>query len=266
MAFFLSPWPELWRQRRLLAELTRREIVLSTRGTWFGTLWLVLAPLVLLAVYTFVFARVLPVMGGDAAWQETGLRIFAALIPFAVFTDILTRSPLLIVANPNYVKKTVFPVELLPVARVATATFFSLISLALLMAFELVVVRQAHLSWLLAPLLYLPLLLLCLGAGWFLAALGVYVRDTVQLSGLLASILLFLTPVFYPLTMVPERLRIFFWLNPLTVIVDSFRQTLVVGGCPDWGVWLMCLIGCGVLCQLGYAWFALTRRGFADVV
>jgi len=260
-----APWSGLWRQRRLLAELTRREIVLSTRGTWFGTVWLVLAPLVLLAVYTFVFARILPTSGA-AAWPTTGLRIFAALIPFTVFTDILTRSPLLIVANANYVKKTVFPVELLPVARVATATFFSLISLGLLLVFELVALRQAYLAWLLAPLLYLPLLLLGLGVGWFLAALGVYVRDTVQLSGLLASILLFLTPVFYPLSLVPDRLRIFFWLNPLTVIVDSFRQTLVVGVGPDWGAWLLCLLGCGVLCQAGYGWFALTRRGFADVI
>jgi len=256
----------LWRQRRLLAELTRREIVLGTRGTWFGALWLVLAPLVLLAVYTFVFARVLRPAGATTSWQDTGLRIFAALIPFSVFIDVLTRSPSLIVSNSNYVKKAIFPVELLPVARVATAAFFSLISLALLMGFQAVVLRQAHVQWLLAPLLYAPLLLLCLGAGWFLSALGVYVRDTVQLSGLLASLLLFLTPVFYPLTALPARLRFVFWCNPLTVIVDSFRQTLVAGVWPDAGPWLLCLLGCGALCHLGYAWFTLTRRGFADVV
>jgi lipopolysaccharide transport system permease protein len=173
---------------------------------------------------------------------------------------------LLIVAHPNYVKKMVFPVELLPAARVATATFFSLISLALLLLCQALVWRHVYIQWLLAPVLYAPLLLLCLGVGWFLAALGVYVRDVAHLSGLLASILLFLTPVFYPLTAAPAQVRWLLLCNPLTVIVDSFRQTLVTGAWPDWRAWALCLAGCFVICQLGYLWFALTRRGFADVV
>ena len=266
MSWFISPWLACWRQRRLLIELTRREIVLSTRGTLLGVLWLVLTPLLLLAVYTFVFAGILPAAAGAGSWQDTGLRIFAALIPFSLFADVLTRCPLLIVAHPNYVKKMVFPVELLPAARVATAAFFSLISLALLLLCQAVVWRHVYIQWLLVPVLYAPLLLLCLGVGWFLAALGVYVRDIAHLSGLLASILLFLTPVFYPLSAAPARVRWLLLCNPLTVIVDSFRQTLVVGAWPDWRAWVLCLAGCFVLCHLGYLWFALTRRGFADVV
>jgi len=255
-----------WRQRRLLAELTCREITLSTRGTWMGVVWLVLTPLVLLAVYTFVFAGVLPPAAGAGSWADTGLRIFAALIPFTLFADVLTRSPLLIVGHPNYVKKMVFPVELLPAARVATAAFFSLISLALLLVCQAALWRQLHVQWLVAPALYAPLLLLCLGVGWFLAALGVYVRDSAQLSGLLASVLLFMTPVFYPLSAVPGRARWLLLCNPLTAIVDSFRQVLVAGAWPDWRLWALSLAGCAAICEAGYLWFAVTRRGFADVV
>jgi lipopolysaccharide transport system permease protein len=261
----LSNWLVLWRQRRVLLELTRREISLSTRGTLLGWLWLVLGPLALLAAYTLVFAVIMPASGEGTSWSSTSARIFAALIPFGVFTDALTRSPLLLVAHASYVKKMIFPLELLPAARCLAALFFSLVNLALLLIFE-AALGQASLMWLLTPVLYLPLLLLVLGVSWFLSALGVYLRDTAHLCALLATLLLFLTPVFYPLAMVPAHLRFWFWFNPLIGIIEAFRAALVQGIWPDWPSWFISLAYGGLVCVAGFTWFQLTRRGFADVV
>jgi lipopolysaccharide transport system permease protein len=235
-----------------------------------GFLWPVIVPLVMLAVYTFVFGYVF-----QARWQigersssptQYALILFAGLTAFNIFSETINRSTTLIVGMPNYVKKVVFPLEVYPLVVLANALTLSLINLLLLVVGNLVLAGSFSKTIFLLPLAYLPLIFLCLGLGWFLASLGVYIRDLAQAMPVITTLLFFLSPIVYQIEAVPERLRQILYLNPLTTIIDGFRQVLLLGGpLPwlSWGIWTGLTF---ILAVLGYAWFMGTKRGFSDVL
>ena len=267
-------------QQGLLSLMVRREIASRYRGSMLGVLWSLLTPLMMLAVYTFVFSFVFKARWGAAASNAANeatnaalngrggfaVVLFSGLLIHAFFAECLTRAPSMILSNSSYVKRVVFPLEILPVVCVGSALFNCVISLLVLFMFMLLFAIPIHATVLLIPLVLLPLLLLALGASWLLAALGVYVRDVAQLMGMVVTLLMFLAPVFYPITTLPANLRPWLYLNPLTYIIEAARAVLIFGEIPDWRLWCMALL-VGLLCAIGGFWsFQKSRGGFADVI
>jgi lipopolysaccharide transport system permease protein len=260
----------LWGHRELIGQFTKREVQSRYKGSSLGLLWSFFTPLLMLIVYTFVFSVVLKARWGNALSDSSqvgfALTLFTGLIAFGVFSECIMRAPGLIVSNPNYVKKVVFPLEILPVSVLGSALINSLISLLILLL--AVLIFQHTLSWtlFLLPLMYLPLILLCLGLSWFLASLGVFVRDVGQLIGVAVQILFFMTPIFYPISALPANLQLILYLNPLTFIVNHFRRAILWGQLPDWGEFIIIMAATSVICVLGYIWFMKSKKTFADVI
>jgi len=258
-----------WRNRQLIVQMTKREVIGRYRGSVMGIAWSFFNPLLMLVIYTFVFSVVFKARWGvaqDETKAQFAIVLFAGLIVHGLFAEVLNRAPGLILGNVNYVKKVVFPLEILPAISMGAALFHSLASLlVLLIAF---VVFNGYLQWtaIFVPLVILPLTIVTMGLAWILSALGVYIRDIGQTMVMITTILLFLSPVFFPVTALPEQYRVLILLNPLTFIIEQAREVLIWGRLPDW-------IGLGVyataasaLAWFGYAWFQKTRKGFADVV
>ncbi len=260
----------LWRHRDLVVRLTGQEVVQRYRGSYLGIVWSFITPILMLLVYAFVFSIVFQARWGEPARAprpgEFALTLFAGLIPFGVFSEVVNRAPSIVLGMPNYVKKVVFPLEVLPVVAVGSAVVHSCISSGILLVASLVFLGYVSPAAALLPLAYLPLVFLTLGLGWFLASLGVYVRDIGQAIGVVTQALFFLSPIFYPVSAVPEGLQFILYANPLTMILSGFRRTMLWGAPPAWGTWGALTLGTGTIALLGYAWFMQTKKGFADVM
>lgn len=259
----------LWRHGDLITQFTRREVEGRYRGSFLGVLWSFVHPLVLLMTYTFVFGMVFGArwpQGQRGNLAEFSLVLFCGLIAYNLFSECVIRAPGLVVANPSYVRKVVFPLEILPVTVVGSALFHGLVSLSALLLYQLVLTRHLNATLLLLPLVAVPLVFLSLGVSWFLSGLGVYVRDVGYMVSLLLQVLLFATPVFYPMELVGPRLRVLFEFNPLAFVVENVRRVVLWGKPPDWTGLALWSAVCAIVMVLGYAWFMKTKRGFADVL
>lgn len=257
-----------WKSRHLVAALTRREIAGRYRGSSLGLVWTLITPLLLLGIYTFVFGVVFRVRWneGQTVDGEFAAILFFGIILHGILGEVLSRSPVSIVTNVNFVKKVVFPLELLVWVTVLSALFHFLLALLILSAFMLVTGHGIPVTAVALPLVLLPFLLLVLGVGWFIAALGVYVRDVGQFMGFLATAFMFMAPIFYPLTALPEAYRDFFYLNPLTYVVIESRNVFMAGIWPDASGLLKYWVVALIVFWIGHAWFQKTRGGFADVL
>ena len=259
----------LWRNRQLILQMTRRDVLGRYKGSFMGLAWSFFTPLLMLAVYTFIFSVVFKARWADGGEQSnTGFAVvmFVGMIVHGLFAEALNRAPGMILSNVNYVKKVVFPLEILPVVAMCASLFHTVISLGVLLAAYVVFKGYIHWTAVFNPFVLFPLVLLSLGLAWMLASLGVFLRDVGQTIGLLTTVMMFLAPVFYPLTAVPEALRPLIMLNPLTFIIEQARNALVWGFLPDWvGLGIYTLIAAG-FAWAGYAWFQKTRKGFADVL
>jgi lipopolysaccharide transport system permease protein len=258
----------LWRNRKLAAAMIRREVVGRYRGSALGILWSFFNPVFLLAIYTFVFSVVFRARWSEGSESKTefALILFAGMLVFGLFSECVNRAPGLILANVNYVKKVVFPLEILPFVALGAAAFHLGVSLLVWLIFYAIFFGIPHATLLLFPLILLPLVLFTLGVSWMLASLGVYLRDVVQIVGVLTTALLFVSPVFYPVTALPPAYQNVLQLNPLTPVIEQSRQVLVWGKVPDPTLWLVGLVAGGIVAWLGFAWFQKTRKGFADVL
>lgn len=259
----------LWRHRELTYALIKREVVGRYRGSFMGILWSFLNPLFMLAVYTFVFSVVFKARwgeGGGDSKTEFALVLFAGLMVFNIFSECINRAPGLILANANYVKKVVFPLEILPWVGLGAALFHGLISLMVWLVAYLVLFGVPHVTVLFLPLIILPLVLFIMGVSWFLASLGVYLRDVSQFIGVITIGLMFMSPVFYSAEALPDEYRGLLYMNPLTPAIEQARAVLYWGQAPDSGLFLICLMVSVVVAWLGFAWFQKTRKGFADVL
>lgn len=252
----------------LILQLTKREIVSRYRGSLLGVLWSLAHPIMTLMVYTFVFRVVF-----KASWNSEGesssefvLTLFTGLIVCAVFNECVNRAPALILNHVSYVKKIVFPLEILPWVSLGGALFHMGVSLTVLLVFQ--ISSRFPLNWTAAllPLLVIPLALYALGVSWFLASVGVFVRDVGHVTTVLTNLMLFLAPVFYPLSSLPDAYRPFMYLNPLTFVVEQSRNVLIMGRVPSWHWAIVYFLCSAVVAWLGLAWFQRTRKGFADVL
>ena len=258
----------LWRNRSLAIALTKREVIGRYRGSFMGILWSFFNPVFMLAVYTFVFSVVFKARwgGGSDSKTEFALILFAGMIVFSFFSECANRAPGLILSNVNYVKKVVFPLEILPAVTIGAAAFHLLISVVVWLVFYAIFFGVPHPTLLLLPLILLPLALLTLGVSWILASLGVYLRDVGQIVGVVITALMFLSPIFYPATALPSDYQILLHLTPLTPVIEQTRQALVWGNVPDFEFWGLSMIAGAAVAWLGFAWFQKTRKGFADVL
>ncbi len=259
----------LWRNRQLISQMTRREVIGRYQGSVMGLAWSFFHPILLLAVYTFVFSVVFKARWNVGLGQpnsEYAVILFVGLIVHGVFAEVINRSPSLILANANYVKKVVFPLEILPLIALFAALFHALISILVLLA--AFVLFNGHLSWTvtLIPLVMLPLAVLTLGFSWMLASLGVFLRDVAQTIGILTMVMMFLAPVVYPISAVPASLRPWLMANPLTFIIEQGREVLIWGRLPNWSGLMVYYAISVAVAWAGYFWFQKTRKGFADVL
>ena len=253
--------------RFLIYSLVKRDVIGRYRGSMLGLLWSFFNPLLMLAVYTFVFGVVLKASwtGNSESQTEFALVLFSGLLVFSLFSECLNRAPSLILTNVNYVKKVVFPLEILPVVALGSALFHFLVGLLVWLIFHLLFFGMPSLTILQLPLIVFPLTLMALGFSWFLASLGVYLRDVGQVIGVLTTVLMFMSPIFYPVTAWPENLRPFMQISPLTFAVEQARATMIwdksIGSGWVWYMGISTLVA-----WLGFAWFQKTRKGFADVL
>lgn len=260
------------RNRELIWTLIKREIKSAYQGSFLGVLWTIILPLMMLLIYTFVFSVVF-----QSKWANTGVNqqtpkgeyaliLFAGLTAFNIFSTVINRSPGLILTVPNYVKKVVFPLEVLPIVIIGAALFTSFINIILILVGSLLIYHNIPISIFYLPLAYIPLILLTLGLSWFLSALGVFIRDIGQAIGIIVQILFFMTPIFYSADSVPKGMKFIILFNPLSSIIDCFRRSLIWNQPMNWSAWGIVTLVSFIVAVLGYAWFSATKKGFADVM
>lgn len=267
---FVGLVQSLWRHRELVVRMTFREVIGRYKGSIMGLAWSFFSPLMILAVYTFVFSEIFQARwsseeggGGKAGFA---MIVFTGMIVFTLFSEVAGRAPGLIVSNANFVKKVVFPLEILPVVAAGAALLHGLISLIVLLAAFVSFNGYLNGSVVYVPVVLLPFVVLLIGLGWLLASLGVFLRDLSHPVTIAVSALMFLSPIFYPLHAVPEDVRFLIAINPLTFVIDQLRHVILWGSSPDW-------VGLGaysafafVVSWIAYVWFQKTRKGFADVL
>jgi lipopolysaccharide transport system permease protein len=264
----LSPLVIAWRHRELLWQMIKRDVIGRYRGSLLGVLWSFLTPLAMLAIYSFVFGVVLQVRwrAESQSQIESSLILFAGLVVYGLFAECLTRAPGLIVNNTNYVKKVIFPLEILPWVSMGTAVFHALMSFVVIFIFTVAVYGALPWTIITLPVIVIPFVLLTLGLCWLLASLGVFLRDVQQTVGLATNALLFLSPVLYPISSVPASVHPLLFANPLTFVVEQVRGALLWGEVPPWSGLAWYSVASVVIAWLGLWWFQKTRRGFADVL
>jgi lipopolysaccharide transport system permease protein len=259
----------LWKHRELWWRLTEREVLGRYRGSALGIGWSFITPLAMLAVYTFVFSQVFKARWGgleQAGPLGFAVNLFAGLIVFNLFSECVSRAPGLVVANPNYVKKVVFPLEVLGSVAVGSAGFHALTSLMILLVFELISFNQLPLTLLWLPLVWMPLILGTLACTWLLCAAGVFLRDISQLIGVGLNMLMFLSPIFFPLSALPAKWQPILNLNPLALVIEQTRRVSVQGLNPDWPYLALGISIAFVACEISFRGFQRSKGAFADVL
>lgn len=264
----VAPYDALTSRRTLTFELTKRDILGRYRGASFGLFWSLLSPFLMLLIYTFAFGFVFKSkwpheVGGSHPYA---IILYIGLIVHGFFSECLTRSPTLITSNTNLVKRVVFPLEILPWSVMLSALFHVGMNLLVFAVLRLALEHALSLGMLWLPVVFLPILPLTLGVCWLFASFGVYLRDVSQITGVLSTAMLFVSSAMVPLGSLPPNYRILFELNPLTFIINQARSVALAGHLPDFKGLVLYALFAIIFMYVGYAWFSLTRRGFADVL
>ena len=267
MRSFLAP---LIQHPFLIWQMSKRDVTSRYRGSMLGILWSFGRPLLMLAVYTFVFSVIFEVRWNQPSIESNrftfAVVLFAGLIVHGLLADCLTRAPSLILENVNYVRKVIFPLESLGYVLLISALFHAGISFFVLIVAHLLFIGLPPLTILLLPIVILPIIPLFLGLGWMLSSLGVFLRDIGEISAIMTTILLFLSPIFFPIEQFPEQLRFLLYYNPLTLIIEAVRDVAIFGRMPNWTGLAIYAVAATAFAQLGYWMFVKSRRGFSDVL
>jgi lipopolysaccharide transport system permease protein len=266
------PWriaSHLYRQRGLIYQFTRRDVLGRYRGTYLGIFLSLLRPLFMLFVFTGVFGYIFGGSFGhrpNESRMDFALTLFCGLVPFNFAMECVSRAPTLVLSNPNYVTKVVFPLEILAISVVGAGLIHMAISLIPLFLGMLLVHGSIPLTVVYLPLILVPLVLLSLGVTWFLASLGVFIRDVDSIMPVVVMVLMYFSAIFYPISKVPPIILPFVQFNPMAVIVDQTRNVIMWGIPLDWVQYTATLLVSAVVMVGGYAFFMRTKRGFADVM
>jgi lipopolysaccharide transport system permease protein len=249
-------------------EMARRDVLGRYRGASFGLLWSLISPFLMLVIYTLAFGYILKSRwpGTSGNISDFAMLLFIGLVVHGFFAECLSRSPSLIVGNPNLVKRIVFPLDVLPWTMVLSALFHAFTNSLVFALLNFILRQELHPTLILLPLVFLPLAIGLLGVGWLLSSLSVYLRDIGQVTGVLATATLFLSSAIVPVDTLPQQYQFIFRLNPLTFIIDEARAVAFWGRMPDWNGLGLYAFGSLLFAYLGYAVFQKTRKGFADVL
>lgn len=255
--------------KNLIWQMTKRDVAGRYRGSVFGLLWSFFNPILLMIVYTFVFRTIMRVRWGEGVGGEGGdfaVILFAGMLTHSLLAECAIKAPGLVVMNVNYVKRVVFPLEILPWVSMGSALFHTLVNIAVLLIFNVALNHTVKWTIVFTPMVLFPLVILTMGISWFLASIGVFLRDVGQTISLAMTVLMFLSPVLYPLSAIPERYQTLIYANPLTFIIEQMRATLLWGKIPDFKGLLIYFLASVIVGWGGYWWFEKTRKGFADVI
>ena len=258
----------IFNHHELIWRMIKQEIISRYRGSVFGLFWSFVNPLVMLLVYLFVFNIVLKTRFNENSETkaEYALLVFAGFTVFIFFSEIINRSPSLILSNVNFVKKLVFPLEILTYIVTGTALFQILVNIIILLIANLLIYKSLPWTLVFFPVILLVLIPFCLGFSWMLASLGTFIRDVGPVAVVSTQILMFMTPIFYPVDAIPEGFRYYIKLNPLTLIVSEMRSIAIYGNLPNWYSLLIYGICGWLIAWIGFFWFQKTRNGFSNVL
>lgn len=263
-------WRPLWQLPRridLIVSLTKRELVSRYRGSVLGLLWALLTPVVMIAIFTIIFSGIFKAkFGVDSSQWDYALYLFCGLLPWNAFQESLQLSSGTIVAHANLVKRVVFPLETLPVSLTLAAVVNQLFGTLVLLVAVAILRREFHATIVFLPVILIPQLIATLGLAWFVASVGVFIRDIVQGLALVLMAWMYLTPIIYPESLVPAAYRTAINLNPFTPFVRNYRRILLEGATPDWAGLAYFSAFAIVAFLFGYWWFARSRKNFADVI
>jgi lipopolysaccharide transport system permease protein len=261
-----APFDVLLKNRLLYFRLVSRDVSLRYKGSVLGFMWSMINPLALLAVFSFVFGVVMHARWGEAGGPNFSLVIYSGLVLFIFLSDVVNKAPLLIIQNDNYVKKVVFPLEILPSVVTGGALVNLFFALTILLLGQLFVTGSIPWTWVFVPFVIVPFVLLGLGVVYILSSLGVYLRDIAQITGIVVMVLMYMSPILYPADMVPVQYRDWLFINPLTLPVNQLREVTLYGHLPDWTGLALYSFGAYVVVVVGFWWFWRTKNGFADVL
>ena len=265
----LTPWRTLWRHRVLIRQLARRDLIHRYRSSLLGLVWTFLVPLLHLAVFTFVFSVVLRARWSHGPGDGTGqfaMALFCGLILYGVFSESVVIAPMMVVTRANFVRKMVFPLEVLPVVSLAQVLVKAGASLVILALGILLLSHRLPWTFVLVWVPFVPIVLYAVGVAWFLAALGVFIRDVAQVVPICVQLFFFLSGIVHPISSVPERFRPLMACNPVAVLVEATRGFALWGQLPDWSRLAVTFLGGLIVFQLGYLFFMKSRHAFADVL
>lgn len=256
--------------RQLILQMIKREVASRYKGSMLGLAWSLFIPIFMMIVYTFVFSVIFKSRWGTSGEQESkaqfALVLFVGMIVQGIFSEALIRAPTLILGNVNYVKKVIFPLEILPIISMGTILFHSIISLGVLLGALVLFNGKIYWTVIFIPAIITPLIILSIGLTWILSSLGVFVRDVGQTIGIIMTIVMFLSPVFYPVTALPVELQPWLMINPLTFAIEQMREVIIWGNKPNWiGLMTYTTISTAIA-WIGFIWFQKTRKGFSDVL
>ncbi|MGX5668987.1 ABC transporter permease [Rhizobium daejeonense] len=261
----------IYRNRTLILRLARRETEARFRGSLLGIVWVAIVPVTMLLVYSLVFGSILKSswrapQGDEVSQFSFPMLLFIGLTLFGILAETINRSPSLIMENPSYVKKVSFPLEILPVVALLSTLINAGISFLIFMMFYLFLYGLPPYTIIYLPFVVLPFVILCLGISYFLASLGVFLRDLKHITGPLTTAMLFLSPVFYSAQTITEPYRHLLYLNPITPFVNQARDVIFWGTPPGVGEWAATLAVSLLAYLLGATWFSRTHKAFADVI
>lgn len=264
---FVSSILLLYKNRSLIISLSRRDILQRYQGSFLGMFWSILTPIIMLAIYTFIFSVVFKAkwgIGGDK--YQFSMLLFSGLILFNLFSDILSRSATLMLSHSNYVTKVIFPIEILPWVITLSALFNFILSFGIWFVFYTLLIGLPSISVVFMPLIIVPFCFLCCGFAYFISSLGVFLRDLNQLVTLVVSALMFMTPIFYPITALPEKYQYYMYFNPITNVVEMFRDIAIYNNSLSLINYVIYLSSSLLIYLLGYLCFQKLRKGFSDVL
>ena len=264
-----APYRSAVRNRSLLWQFVKRNIAVRYRGSMLGLVWSFVQPLMMLCVYTFVFSVVLKARWGMDTGDSKGafaIIMFCGMALYNIFAECIAGSCGVILVNPNLVKKGIFPLDVLPLAQTFSTFILSTVWFFLLFLGVIFIYGKLSFTMLLLPLVLIPLFLFTQGVSYFVASLGVYVRDTSYVVQVILQILFFMTPIFYPISVVPKQYRWPLEANPLTILIEQARNVFLYGKLPDWNFLGIAFLISVIVLQLGFVWFTRTKKGFADVL
>lgn len=267
--FLTEPFSVMIHNRDLLGQTLKREISQKYRGSYLGILWNFVQPMIMMLVYSFVFGVVFKAkwdMQASNSDTEFAVILFVGISVYSVFTEAIMIAPTLITANANYVKKVIYPLEILSMVGIGSSLVQLAFNVALILLSRIIVIKTMDFFVLLFPLVLLPLLMLTLGLSWLLSAIGVFLKDMRQIASIITLVFGYATPVFFPITAVPEKLRWVMEINPMTAIVNNARNVLVFGRDPDWGALFAVYVVSYIVMMAGFRFFKKVKPGFADAM